>query len=374
MPLHPTIQNLGVLVKPVSARCNLACTYCFYHERDTDPYADRPVHRMSDEVLDRFLIEYLPLAGVRPTLGWQGGEPLLAGLRFFERMIELQERLRDPSQTISHAIQTNGTLIDDDWAMFFHDHRMLIGLSIDGPADLHDAYRLDAAGRGTHARLMEVADTLRKHSAEVNILCTVNRATARKPEAVFRYLVQQGFQWLQFIPVVERLSNGQPAEFSVTPAQYGEFLKRIFDLWWNDGNPEVSVRLFDEVVSAAMGNPPMMCQLREACGGVYVVVEHNGDVYPCDFFVEERWRMGNLTETPLANLVTGSVLREFAEIKPRATSACDSCPYLPLCQRGCPHYRAVGAGFLDRDYLCEGYKRFYAHALPKIAARFGRTR
>lgn len=372
MALHPAIQNLGVLVKPASARCNLACTYCFYHERESDPYARVGSRRMSESVLERFLAEYLPLAGVQPTLGWQGGEPLLAGLKFFERMIELQEKLRDRSQTISHAIQTNGTLIDDDWARFFHDHRMLVGLSIDGPPDLHDTYRLDSAGRGTHARLMEVAEALFRNGAEVNVLCTVNRATARKPEAVFRYLVAHGFQWLQFIPVVERLPNGQPAPFSVTPAQYGEFLKRIFDLWWNDGTPQVSVRLFDEIVSAAMGHPPMMCQLREACGGIYVVVEYNGDVYPCDFFVEERWRMGNLTETPLAELVNGEVLRRFAEIKPRATSACDSCPYLTFCRRGCPHYRAIGDRFLDRDYLCEGYRRFYAHALPKLAAKLGR--
>jgi len=362
-------QGLGVLVKPASADCNLKCEYCFYHERMTDPYgSDAKRHVMSYDVLERFLSEFLPLAGPQPNVGWQGGEPTLAGLPFFERAVERQQALKDRHQTIANALQTNAILIDDDWAQFLHEHRFLVGVSIDGPRELHDRYRLDYGGKGTFSRVMSKIDLLRKHDVEFNLLCVVNRLTARKPEAIYTFFADEGFTWLQFIPAVERDSKGRVTPFSVTPGQYGDFLCRIFDLWWQEGNPTVSVRMFDEVLGVGMGQMPGSCQLHEVCGGLYVVVEYNGDIYPCDFFVEARWRLGNLMETPLVEMLDGDLLRRFARIKPNASAKCASCRFRGICRNGCPHYRSLGGGrFLDLDYLCEGYYKFYSHAIPKLA-------
>lgn len=366
-------HGLGVLVKPASADCNLRCEYCFYHERMTDPYADDASrHVMSFDVLDRFLEQFLPLAGPQPNFGWQGGEPTLAGLPFFERAVARQQEFKESYQTIANALQTNAVLLDEDWAQFLHEHRFLLGVSIDGPPELHDKYRYDYGDHGTFRRVMDRIELLQKHDVEFNLLCVVNRLTAQKPETIWKFFTEQGFRWLQFIPAVERDKRGRPTPFSVTPGQYGNFLCRIFDLWWNDGNPTVSVRMFDEVLGVVLGQHAGSCQLHEVCGGLYVVVEYNGDVYPCDFFVEDRWRLGNLMDSPLDHLLESDTLHAFTQVKPNGSSKCDSCRFQGICHNGCPHYRYLGNGkFLDLDYLCEGYYKFYSHALPKLAsARF----
>jgi uncharacterized protein len=362
---------LGVLVKPASADCNLNCEYCFYHQRSTDPYAqaDRTpaLRRMSLETLERMVGQLLPLAGPQPNFGWQGGEPTLAGLPFFEHVVRKQQELKEQHQTISNALQTNAILLDKDWAQFLREHRFLVGVSIDGPQELHDKYRFDYGDNETFSRVMKRLDLLREHKVEFNLLCVVNRLTADRPEQIYEFLTGEGFQWLQFIPAVERDKRGRITPFSVTAKQYGNFLCRMFDCWYSDGEPKVSVRLFDELVGIGAGQPPGSCQLNEVCGGLYVVVEHNGDVYPCDFFVESAWRVGNLVETPLAELVAGPVIREFAQIKPNAGTKCAKCRWQGICRNGCPHYRSLGNGtFLDLDYLCEAYYRFYTHAIPKL--------
>ena len=372
----PLGTPLGVLVKPASADCNLRCQYCFYHGRETDPYTGQHKKRvMSEDVLERFLSGFLPLAGPRASFGWQGGEPTLAGLPFFERVVERQQALKAPSQTVANALQTNAWLIDDDWAAFLHEHSFLVGVSIDGPEYLNDRYRLTAAGKGTFARVMRNLEIMRKHEVMVNILCVVNRHTAQKAREIYDFFVAEGYQWLQFIPAVERdLATGKPMEFSVTPGQFGDFLCKVFECWWQDGSPRTSVRLFDEVLGAVMGQPPSMCQLQPSCGA-YVVVEFNGDVYPCDFFVEDRWLMGNLTERPLAEIVWGEVMKRFMAIKPQASAKCRACRWQEICHNGCPHYRSLGGGkFLDLDYLCPSYKRFFDHAVPRLAKVVGRQR
>ncbi len=360
---------IGVLVKPASADCNLRCEYCFYYGRETDPYTGEQKRRvMSHETLERFLSEFLPMAGPQPSFGWQGGEPTLAGLPFFEDVVELQRTLKDRGQTVSNALQTNCWVIDDTWAQFLREHRFLVGASIDGPLDLNDRYRVTAGGNGTFERIMRNINTMRQRDVAVNILAVVNQLTARHPDRIWEFFTGEGFDWLQFIPVVERdPRSGKPTAFSVKPAQFGDFLVRIFDLWWNDGNPRVSVRLFDEVLAAVMGQGANMCQLHPSCGG-YVVVEYNGDVYPCDFFVEKRWHLGNVTEQPLAEIVHGERNREFIGVKPRAAKKCMKCPWQGICQNGCPHYRSLGDGkLLALDYLCPAYERFYKHAVPILA-------
>ena len=195
-------QPLGLLVKPASADCNLNCEYCFYHERASDPYKGSgdgrhgAMHRMSDKTLDAFLSQWLPLAGPNPNVGWQGGEPTLAGLDFFRQVVKRQQELKDPRQTVSNALQTNGVLIDNEWAEFLHEHRFLVGLSLDGPEELHDRYRFDYAGRGTFGRIMRSIEAMRKYDVEFNLLCVVNRLTANHPEAIYEFFTKKGFQWL----------------------------------------------------------------------------------------------------------------------------------------------------------------------------------
>ena len=365
----PLGQPLGVLVKPASSDCNLQCEYCFYHGRASDPYTGERKRRvMSDEVMDRFLAEFLPLAGPQPNFGWQGGEPTMAGLKFFERLVKRQEELKDSRQTIANALQSNVYIINEDWAKFLKAHQFLVGASIDGPEELHDRYRVTANGKGTFKRIMQSLEVMRKHDVAVNLLCVVNRLTATKPRQIWEFFTGEGYQWLQFIPAVERdPRTGKVTDFSVKPGPFGDFLCRVFDLWWNGGEPKVSVRLFDEVLAAVMGHPPAMCQLQPSCGA-YVVVEYNGDVYPCDFFVENRWRLGNLMDEPLADLAHGEAMRSFMKIKPQASRKCDSCRWVRICHNGCPHYRYLGNGkFLDLDYLCPAYMKFYNHAVPIMA-------
>ncbi len=365
-------QPLGLLVKPASADCNLNCEYCFYHERASDPYKGSgdgrhgAMHRMSDKTLDAFLSQWLPLAGPNPNVGWQGGEPTLAGLDFFRQVVKRQQELKDPRQTVSNALQTNGVLIDNEWAEFLHEHRFLVGLSLDGPEELHDRYRFDYAGKGTFGRIMRSIEAMQKHDVEFNLLCVVNRLTANHPEAIYEFFTKQGFQWLQFIPAVERDAKGRVTSFSVAPKQFGTFLCRMFDCWYQDGKPTVSVRLFDELLGIGMGHPPGSCQLNAVCGGLYVVVEYNGDIYPCDFFVEDRWKLGNVHDGTLAEMLQSERLKEFTQVKPNASSKCESCRFQGICHNGCPHYRSLGDGkFLELDYLCEAYYRFYSHAIPK---------
>ena len=362
-------QPLGVLVKPSSADCNLNCEYCFYHERDSDPYgeSDAKRHRMSPETLDAFLSQWLPLAGPNPNVGWQGGEPTLAGLDFFRLVVERQRALKDSRQTVSNALQTNGVLIDDEWAEFLHEHRFLVGLSMDGPEELHDRFRFDYAGKGTFGRVMRSIETMRKHDTEFNLLCVVNRLTANHPEAIYEFFTSQGFQWLQFIPAVERDAQGRVTPFSVTPKQFGSFLCRMFDCWYQDGKPTVSVRLFDELLGLGMGQPPGSCQLNAVCGGLYMVVEYNGDIFPCDFFVEDGWKLGNVNTGSLTDMLGTDTLHRFTQIKPNASNKCESCRFQGICHNGCPHYRSLADGkFLELDYLCEAYYAFYAHAIPKM--------
>jgi uncharacterized protein len=371
-----TGQPLGVLVKPSSADCNLNCEYCFYHERDSDPYkgADEDPggvatkkHRMSDETLDAFLSQWLPLAGPNPNVGWQGGEPTLAGIDFFDRVVKRQQELKDPTQTVSNALQTNGILIDAEWAQFLHEHRFLVGLSLDGPEELHDRFRFDYADKGTFGRVMRAVETMREHKTEFNLLCVVNRLTANHPEAIYEFFTREGFQWLQFIPAVERDEKGRITPFSVTPKQFGNFLCRMFDCWYQDGKPTVSVRLFDELLGIGMGQPAGSCQLHGVCGGLYVVVEYNGDIFPCDFFVEDRWKLGNVNEGLLPDMLKTDTLHRFTQIKPNASNKCESCRFQGICHNGCPHYRSLGDGkFLELDYLCEAYYAFYSHAIPKM--------
>jgi len=358
-------QPTCVLVKPASADCNLSCTYCFYHCRESDPYAGKGPHRMSEEVLDSLVRQHMR-AGRHVAFSWQGGEPMLMGLKFYKRVTELQMKYGRAGQTVGNAVQTNATLIDEKWARFFRRFNVLVGASLDGPREVHDYYRKFKSGRGSWERVMRSVEVMKKCGAEFNALAVVTDRSMGMAEELYDFFLEHGILHVQFIPCVERDADGNIAPYSVTAEGYGEFLCRLFDKWYRDGDPILSERFFDNVVSAYVGIGGETCEFRERCG-TYVVVEYNGDVYPCDFFVREDLLLGNILETPLSETATSEKAREFAARKAGPFAECEECEWLWLCRRGCHRLRGLTPDAEGhRHYLCEAYKKFWAYSADRF--------
>ncbi|MEJ2503240.1 MAG: anaerobic sulfatase maturase [Gemmatimonadota bacterium] len=377
-----------VLAKPTGAICNLDCEYCFFLSKEALYPGD--TFRMSDAVLDRYIRQLLgSQAGPEVAVAWQGGEPTLMGLDFFRRMIERVEKYRKPGQKIEHSMQTNGTRLDDAWAAFFREHDFLIGLSVDGPRDMHDRYRVDKGGKGTFDRVMRGWEVLQRHGVEVNVLCTVHAANADHPEAVYRFFRDDlGARFLQFIPIVERVepelvqlanagwrerpggkrplytqTGDRVTDRSVAPEAFGRFLIGVFDEWVQRDVGRVFVQHFDAALASWYGVVPGVCIFQQTCGRA-VALEHNGDVYACDHFVEPRYRLGNIGERPLAELVGSAGQREFG-IKKLITlpAYCRECDVRFACHGGCPKNRFIATpdGEPGLNYLCAGYKAYFRH-------------
>jgi uncharacterized protein len=358
------------MAKPAGADCNLDCAYCFYLSRKA-LYPGSSL-RMPDEVLEQYVRQVIEAhGGHTATIAWQGGEPTLVGLDFFRRALELVERHRPAEMRVEHSIQTNGILLDRDWCEFLRDNRFLVGLSIDGPAAMHDAYRVDMGGGPTHAKVREAARLLTDHGVEFNVLCAVHSSNADSPQEVYRYLRDEvGARYIQFIPIVERAGMAPTdddgelvSERSVTPAAWGRFLSAIFDEWVRRDVGTVFVQAFDAALASWLGVPPTLCVFAETCGDA-VVVEHNGDLYSCDHFVESRFRLGNITEVHVADLAASPRQRTFGLAKrdtlPRQ---CRECPVRFACNGECPRNRFVVTqdGESGLNYLCAGYMAFFAH-------------
>ena len=326
---------------------------------------------MAQEVLEllvRQCLEERPAADV--TFAWQGGEPTVMGLDFFRRAVELQEKYRLPGARIRNGLQTNGTMLDDEWCRFFRQNGWLVGISLDGPAPLHDAYRVDAAGRPTFGRAMAGAALLREHEVDFNVLTTVHAANAGEPLAVYRFLRDEvAAQYLQFIPIVERTcdagdraGSGETAR-SVTGSQYGRFLCAIFDEWLSRDVGRVFVQTFEATLNAWMGQPTGLCVQDAACGSS-PLVEHNGDVYSCDHFAAPPFLLGNLHQDPLPGLVGSSRQRTFGLAKGQGLSQqCRRCGFRFACQGGCPKDRLLTTenGEPGLNYLCDGLRSFFGH-------------
>ena len=356
-------QSLGrsLLIKPASGDCNLHCQYCFYHDRESDPYKKLGQrHRMSPEVLEEMIKQAMQLDRRQATFGWQGGEPTLAGLEFFQQVVALQQKYGAAGQAVSNGLQTNSLLLDPEWARFLRQYNFLVGISLDGPPEYHDRYRIYSSGAPTHAKVMEKIRMLRQYGVEFNILSVVNDVTGDHGAEIYDYLVSQGFRYLQFIPCVETdPTTGEIADFSVGPEQLGDFLCEVFDRWYNDGEPVVSVRDFEAHLAVYLGQVAPMCSFQKECGS-YLVVEYNGDLYPCDFLVREDLYMGNLLETPLSEVFESKALKHFKAQKAVPRPECQACRWLPLCNQGC--YRFVNLDGSGRHYLCRAYQRFFAYS------------
>lgn len=369
-------MSFHLLAKPSGAQCNLDCRYCFYLEKQA--LYDEPRPRMGPDVQQAYIRQLLqsqPAGEV--TVAWQGGEPTLLGLDFYERAVALVERHRRAGQTVTHTLQTNGLLIDDDWARFLKRHGFLVGLSLDGPRDMHDAYRVARNGKGSFDQVQRAWETLRRHGVDVNILCSVHAANGDHGAPVYHFFRDElGATHLQFIPIVER-EAGQVvmmpratgcvpvthvSERSVRPVQWGRFLIEVFDEWVQRDIGQVFVQTFDTSLAGHMGIPSL-CLFSPSCGRS-LALEHNGDLYSCDHFVDPAHRLGNIGEQPLAELVGSEVQRRFGDQKwttlPRA---CRECDVLQACYGECPKNRfAITAdGEPGLNYLCEGYRAFFRH-------------
>ncbi len=359
----------NVMTKPRGAICNLDCQYCYFLAKE-DLYPGSGF-RMSEDMLETYTRQYIQAQRVpEVNFAWQGGEPTLMGLDFFHKAVALQSKYRKPGMRILNSLQTNGTLLDDAWCQFFHDHEFLIGLSLDGPRRLHDAYRVDKGGRPTFERVMRAVEFLKKHRVEFNILTTVHAANAPYPLEVYHFLRDEvGTQFIQFIPIVERDNDtgyqegNSVTSRSVTGRLYGQFLIEIFDEWVRRDVGKVYVQLFDVALGVWFGQRAGLCVFDETCG-LGLALEHNGDLYSCDHFVEPRHWLGNIQDVEMSELIGSEKQARFGLHKRDSLPRyCQECEVRFICNGGCPKNRilATPEGEPGLNYLCEGYKAFFTH-------------
>jgi len=375
MPFH-------IMAKPIGALCNLDCTYCYYLEKQHLYASEGATPRMSDAVLDSYIRQYIEAQpGEQVSFAWQGGEPTLLGVEFFERVVALQQKYAG-GKRIDNALQTNGTQLDDRWGAFLAQHEFLVGLSIDGPESLHDAYRVDKGGQPSFALVLRGLEILQKHGVAFNTLTVIHHKNSYHAREVYAFLKEIGSSYLQFIPIVEQQAdepdaNGlvllkpfaqQPvhvSDWSVEPAQFGRFLMEVFDEWVRHDVGRVFVQSFDVALESWVGLPQSLCVFAPECGRA-MVVEHNGDLYSCDHFVYPENRLGNLREQPLALLAEARQQARFGHAKSILPRDCQQCAVRFACNGECPKHRfAISAsGEQGLNYLCAGYKAFFTHIDP----------
>ncbi|HSM54964.1 MAG TPA: anaerobic sulfatase maturase [Candidatus Sulfomarinibacteraceae bacterium] len=358
-----------VMTKPRGAICNLDCKYCYYLIKE-GLYAGSQF-RMSDEILENYVRQYIEAQQTSEvTFAWQGGEPTLMGLDFFQRAVDLQQKYRRPGMGIHNTLQTNAVTLDDEWCRFFANHGFLIGVSLDGPQALHDAYRVDKGNRPTFQRVMDGIELLKQHGAEYNILTTVHAANADHPLEVYRFLRDDvRARFMQFIPIVERQNEtgfqegNTVTERSVGARQYGDFLIAVFDEWVRNDVGRVFVQLFDVALNAWLGLPAGLCIFDETCGNA-LALEHNGDLYACDHFVEPNYKLGNIQDDLMIELVASDKQRKFgADKRDTLPDYCRQCDVRFVCNGGCPKNRftTTPSDQPGLNYLCPGYKAFFTH-------------
>lgn len=368
----------SVLIKPAGPDCNMACRYCFYLDK-ARLFKEQRVHRMSAAVLEATVSQVMSQGGATVSLGWQGGEPTLMGVGFFEQAVELEKRHGRDGQAVGNALQTNGLLIDHDWCRLLRAARFLVGLSLDGPAHVHDHYRVTGGGAPTWQHVVEVAKRMLDGGVQVNALTVLNDYSARFPREIYGFLKECGLGHMQFIPCLERDPDDatRVAPFSVGPAQFGTFLCEVFDCWlddFRDGRPTTFVRWFESVFATYVGVSPPECTLLAECGN-YVVIEHNGDVFACDFFVSDEWKLGNVLADNLTEMLNSPRQVRFGARKAALPRACQTCRWLAHCRGGCPKERSGHTSGESLSYFCEAYKMFFEHAdgrLRKIAEAWRR--
>lgn len=376
----PFARPLYIMAKPVGAICNLACDYCYYLEK-SKLYKENPKHIMSDELLEKFVKEYIESQTMPQVLfTWHGGETLMRPLSFYQKVMELQRKYAR-GRTIDNCIQTNGTLLTDEWCRFFHDNEWLVGVSIDGPQEFHDEYRKNKQGKPSFMKVMQGINLLNKHRVEWNALAVVNDFNADYPLDFYHFFKEIGCRYIQFTPIVERIvhhSDGRHlaaveegtdeklADFSITPEQWGNFLCTIFDEWVKNDVGEYFIQLFDATLANWVGEQPGICSLAKTCGHAGVM-EFNGDVYACDHFVFPQYKLGNIYSHTLVEMMYSEQQQKFGRDKfDSLPTQCKECQYLFACNGECPKNRfcKTATGEPGLNYLCKGYYQYFDHVAP----------
>lgn len=358
-----------IMAKPSGPACNLDCRYCYYLGKTRLFPAGERFH-MTTDVLETYVRSFIEASpGPVVHFVWHGGEPTLLGAGFYRNALELQTRYLPPGWTCINNLQTNGVLLDDEWCAFLAERRFHVGISIDGPARLHDASRTDKAGRPTHELVVRALRLLQRHGIQPDVLCTLNAVTAPHAVEVYRFFLDHGVRWLQFLPVVQRTADGGVSDWSVTPDALGTFLCTVFDEWIRHDVGRIAVQTFEECLQVWMGEPASLCIMAETCGRV-LAMEHDGSMFSCDHFVDLEHRLGDVSTDVLAGLIDAPQQVAFGNAKrDRLPRYCRDCPVLSACNGGCPKDRFVSApdGEHDLNYLCAGYRRFYEHVAPYMA-------
>lgn len=364
---------VSVLVKPASSACDMRCSYCFY--RDVSGHREHAFEGMlSLTDMEKVIVAAMEYAEGYCSFAFQGGEPTLAGLDFFRKAVELEKKHCKPGMAVYNSIQTNGLSLDEPWAGFLAEEHFLVGLSLDGPPELHDRNRKDNRDKGTCDRVVKAARLLERFGVEFNILCVLTGQNARAVQRIYNFYKKQGFQYLQFIPCLEPLDRERGGEgYHLSPEDYGEFLLRIFDLWLQDlrKGSYISIRHLDNWLSILLGEPPEACSSMGCCS-VQFVVEGDGSVYPCDFYVLDEWRLGTVGERPFAQMAQSEAARRFVEASRHIPEECRACPVYPVCRNGCRRGRLVTTeGIIGGNYYCKSYKRFFTERKEELREAIG---
>ena len=357
------MRPFTLLIKPSGPDCNLACKYCFYTCKTSVFGTGR--HRMSGQVLNKLIKDYITLDFVGHSFAWQGGEPTVMGLDFYKKVVSLQKQHSPSGRSVSNALQTNAVLLDEKWCSFLSEYNFLVGISLDGPKKIHDYYRLDHAGNGTFDRVVAAIEKCRAHSVQFNVLVLLNNKNVICPDELFDFFTELKIKYLQFVPCVEKdPKTGNIADYSITPGQFGDFLCRVFDRWRQYGPRKLSVRIFDSILSFYIQGRHTNCTFSPKCDD-YIVIEHNGDAFACDFFVQPDCKLGSILQTPIEELAHGTEKMSFARRKQSLCNACLVCRYLDICRGGCLKDRAALTDSYDcQSYFCPAYKKFFDYSLP----------
>jgi uncharacterized protein len=370
-------SEFQVFVKPAGAVCNLDCQYCYYRDKRS-LYPDAGVSRMPEGLLEEYIVQHIEAAGgPEIAFSWHGGEPTTLGVDFFRKAVELQRKHKPAGWRIRNGIQTNGVLLDEAWGRFLAAEDFSIGLSLDGPAELHDAYRVTKGGQPTHRQAMRGYAVLRKHEVHTDIVCVVHNLNVLHPLTVYRFFREIGCRYLGFLPAVEHVPESAEGVGPYTPSAeaYGAFLCKIFDEWIERDTGRIAVQTFEEAARPPLGLEHSLCVFRETCGQI-PVLEHNGDFFPCDHFVDREHRWGNIREKTLGELLESQAQRNFGEAKRDSLPRyCRECEVLAMCNGGCPKYRFIRTpdGAAGLNYLCAGLKRFFLHSQAPIARLVARN-
>lgn len=352
---------IHVLIKPASSACNMACRYCFY--RDVTANRSKAFEGpLSLDTMEAIIVSALAYADHFCSFSFQGGEPTLAGLSFYRQVIALQKKHNHKNLRIQNNVQTNGYALTEEWAVFFHENNFLIGLSLDGPAALHNFNRIDNREKGTFHQVMRTVRLFNKHAVAYNVLCVVTGRNARFIQQIYSFYRKNGFRWLQFIPCLEPLgaTRGE-SDYFLSTEQYGKFLIRLFDLWYAElkSGSYISIRYFDNWISMLLGNYPEACSMTGRCT-VQFVIEGDGGVYPCDFYVLDECRLGTIGQQSFAEMQRSPVAAKFIERSLHVPQACGDCPYFALCRNGCRRERFIlENGEIGQNYFCQAFQAFF---------------